>query len=102
MSMNISQGARRSYAIGTRLGDWPGTRLVLRCERCRDKRVIVVALLRRAYGDELTLREVVQRLRCHVPTCRGRPDYVRIEEMFDARSIGHSHTVLLIGPGAYG
>lgn len=100
--MNHSQRVRQSYAMNSRLGDWPRTRLLLRCERCQDKRVILVALLRRAYGDEQRLGEIVTRLRCHVPRCRGRPDYVRIEEVHDPQSSGHAHAVLLIGPGAYG
>ena len=88
--------------MNSKLGDWPRTRLLLRCELCQDKRVILVALLRRTYGDEQRLGEIVGRLRCHVPTCRGRPDDVRIEEVYDPRSTSHTHAVLLIGPGAYG
>ena len=102
MGRNHSQGARRAHAIATRLGDWPNSWLLLRCGRCRSRKRIPVILLRRAYGDHHRLGAVVGRLRCQVTTCRAAPDYVRVEGRHNAQAALRLHSVLLVGPGAYG
>lgn len=100
--MNHSQSTRRASAMATRLGDWPNSWLLLRCGRCRTCRRMPIILLCTSYGEDHVLSAVVSRLRCHVTTCRARPDYVRLAGRHNAQLNGHLHSVLLVSPGAYG
>ena len=100
--MNHSQNAGRAYAMVSRLGDWPNSWLLLRCGRCRSLKRIPVILLRRHYGDDHRLGAIVGRLRCQVTACRAAPDYVRVEGRPSEQTEGRLHSVLLVGPGAYG
>lgn len=101
MSFNKSKRQILSAALAAPIKGWNGGRLVLRCNRCGQARVVPVSSLCDGPHGDQTLGWVVHRLRCLGAGCGAAPSYARLDGPLDTGSTRPLTSLLLIGPGAY-